>query len=85
MRRLYTKHLQKQIELADVKIALKKRKLQAMELDIEIKRRTLRKLDLEIEKLEVVSISVHTVTITAIQCFNCCYFCSLYSRFQADK
>ncbi|XP_073338375.1 uncharacterized protein [Pagrus major] len=50
--RLYAKHLERQIELADVKIKLKKRKLQEMELDLEIKRRTLRKLDLEIQKLE---------------------------------
>ena len=49
---------------------LKKKKLQEMELDLEIKHWTLRKLDLEIQKLErEVSISVHTVTITAIQCF----------------
>ncbi|KAK0148508.1 hypothetical protein N1851_011163 [Merluccius polli] len=52
VRTLYAKHLERQIELADVKITLKKRKLQEMELDLEIKRRTLRKLDLEIQKLE---------------------------------
>ncbi|KAI7796082.1 hypothetical protein IRJ41_013654 [Triplophysa rosa] len=52
VRTLYAKHLERQIELADVKITLKKRKLQEMELDLEIKRRTLRKLDLEIQKLQ---------------------------------
>ncbi|KAK0131304.1 hypothetical protein N1851_033990 [Merluccius polli] len=63
VRTLYAKHLERQIELADVTITLKKRKLQEMELDLEIKRRTFRKLDLEIQKLErEVSISVHTVT-----------------------
>ena len=57
-----------------------------MELDLEIKHGTLRKLDLEIQKLErEVSILVHTVTITAVQCFNLCCFCSLYSRIQATK
>ena len=39
-------------DLADVKIKLKRRKIQEMELDLEIKRWTLRKLDLEIPKLE---------------------------------
>ena len=53
-------------------------------MELEIKRGTLRKLDLEIQKLErEISISVHTVTITAIQCFNLCCFCSLYSRIHA--
>ncbi|KAI7799583.1 putative zinc finger and SCAN domain-containing protein 20-like [Triplophysa rosa] len=52
VRTLYAKHLERQIELADIKITLKKRKLQEMELDLEIKRRTLRKLDLEIQKLQ---------------------------------
>ncbi|KAG8009744.1 hypothetical protein GBF38_010554, partial [Nibea albiflora] len=60
VRTLYAKHLEKQIELADVKIRLKKRRLQEMELDLEIKRRTLRKLDLEIQKLEEVSLLMHT-------------------------
>ena len=73
-------------ELADAKNKLKKRKLQEKELELEIKRWTLRKLDPEIQKLErEVSISVHTVTITAIQCFDLCCFCSLYSRIQATK
>ncbi|KAM8771854.1 uncharacterized protein AB9X84_005780 [Acanthopagrus schlegelii] len=49
---LYAKHLEKQIELADVKFKLKQRKIQEMEQDLEIKCRTLRKLDLEIQKLE---------------------------------
>ena len=45
-----------------------------------------KKLDLEIQKLErEVSISVHTVIISAVQCFNLCCFCSLYSRIQATK
>ena len=84
VRILYAKYLEKQIELADIKIKLMKRKLQEMEL--EIKRGTFRKLDLEIQKLErEVSNSVHTVTITAIQCFNHCCFCSLYSRIQVTK
>ncbi|KAG7999379.1 hypothetical protein GBF38_000419, partial [Nibea albiflora] len=60
VRTLYAKHLEKQIELADVKIRLKKRRLQEMELDLEIKRRTLRKPDLEIQKLEEVSLLMHT-------------------------
>ena len=68
VRKLYAKHLEKQIELADIKIKLKKRKLQEMELELEFNRQTLRRLDLEIKKLERgVNISVHTVTITAIQ------------------
>ena len=49
-----------------------------MELDLDIKKRTLRKLDLEIQKLEAVSISVHTVTITAIQFLHLCDVCSLF-------
>ncbi|KAL7388921.1 hypothetical protein ABVT39_023412 [Epinephelus coioides] len=52
VRALYGKHLERQIELAEVKIQVEKRKLQEMELDLEIKRRTLVKLDLEIQKLE---------------------------------
>ncbi|KAK2896335.1 hypothetical protein Q8A67_010823 [Cirrhinus molitorella] len=52
VRHVYTTHLKRQIELAEVKIKLKKTKLQDMELDMEIKRKTLKKLDLEIQKLE---------------------------------
>ena len=52
VRCLYTKHLERQIELADVKIKVHKKKLQDLDLDMEIKRKTLRKLDLEILKLE---------------------------------
>lgn len=49
---LYATHLKRQIELADVQIRYKKRKMQDMYLKTEIKRGTLRKLDLEIKKLE---------------------------------
>ncbi|KAA0721341.1 hypothetical protein E1301_Tti019759 [Triplophysa tibetana] len=52
VKRLNAKHLERQIEMADVKITLKKRKLQEMELDLEIKHRTLQKLVLEIQKLQ---------------------------------
>lgn len=51
-RQLYATHLKRQIELADVQIRYKKRKMQDMNLKTEIKRGTLRKLDLEIKKLE---------------------------------
>ncbi|XP_073695106.1 uncharacterized protein [Garra rufa] len=52
VRPLYTMHLKRQIELAELEIKVNKRKLQDMEPDMEIKRKTLRKLDLEIQKLE---------------------------------
>ena len=52
IRQLYAKHLQRQIQLADVDIQLKKKKIQDLTLESEIKRRTMRKLDLEIKKLE---------------------------------
>lgn len=52
VRCLYTRHLKRQIELAEVKIRLNKKKLQEVDLDMAIKQRTLRKLDLEIQKLE---------------------------------
>ncbi|XP_050964044.1 uncharacterized protein LOC127164249 isoform X2 [Labeo rohita] len=52
VRPLYTMHLKRQIELAEVKIKVNKRKLQDMDTETEIKRKTLRKLDLEIQKLE---------------------------------
>ena len=49
---LYTQHLKKQIELADAKIAVNKRRLEDLDLDVQIKNKKLRKLDLEINKLE---------------------------------
>ena len=52
VRCLYTQHLKKQIELADAKIAVNKRRLQDLDLDVQIKNKKLRKLDLEIKKLE---------------------------------
>ncbi|XP_073695113.1 uncharacterized protein [Garra rufa] len=52
VRPLYTTHLKRQIELAELKIKVNKRKLQDMDTEMEIKRKTLRKLDLEIQKLE---------------------------------
>ncbi|RXN33974.1 C-type lectin domain family 10 member A [Labeo rohita] len=52
VRPLYTTHLKRQIDLAEVKIKVNKRKLQDMDTETEIKRKTLRKLDLEIQKLE---------------------------------
>ncbi|XP_042619684.1 uncharacterized protein LOC109089446 isoform X2 [Cyprinus carpio] len=52
VRYLYTTHLKRQIELTEVKIDVKKRKLQDMDLEMQIKRNTLRKLELEIQKLE---------------------------------
>ncbi|XP_073700107.1 uncharacterized protein [Garra rufa] len=52
VRPLYTTHLKRQIELAEVKIKVNKRKLQDMDPEMEIKRKTLRKLNLEIQKLE---------------------------------
>lgn len=44
--------MRRQIELAELKIKYKKRKMEDLALESEIKRRTLRKLDLEIKKLE---------------------------------
>lgn len=52
VRKLYTTHLKRQIELTEVKIDVSKRKLQDMDLEMQIKRKTLRKLELEIQKLE---------------------------------
>ena len=52
VRCLYTRHLTKQIELADSQVALNKKILQDLDLGIEIKKKKLRKLDLEIKKLE---------------------------------
>ena len=52
IRVLYAKHLQKQVELAEVKIQREKRNLEVIDLDIEIKKRKLRILDIEIENLE---------------------------------
>ncbi|KAM8829050.1 uncharacterized protein AB9W97_004681 isoform 2-T2 [Spinachia spinachia] len=52
VRCLYTKHLTKQIELAEAQIAVSKKSLQDLDLGIEIKKRTLRKLELEIKILE---------------------------------
>lgn len=46
---LYTAHLKRRIELAEIKIEVKKAKLQDMVLDIEIKGK---KLDMEMQKLE---------------------------------
>lgn len=50
VRRLYGVNLQKQAELAEVKIKCQKRKLEDMDLDRQIKKKTLRKLELEIKK-----------------------------------
>ncbi|KAK2892522.1 hypothetical protein QQF64_035775 [Cirrhinus molitorella] len=52
VRPLYIMHLKRQIELAEVKIEVNKRKLKDIDPELEIKRKTLRKLDLEIQKLE---------------------------------
>ncbi|XP_053716553.1 uncharacterized protein LOC128756230 isoform X2 [Synchiropus splendidus] len=49
---LHANHLRRQIQLADVDIQYKKKKLEDLALESEIKRRTIRKLDLEIKKLE---------------------------------
>ncbi|XP_074538431.1 uncharacterized protein LOC141799884 [Halichoeres trimaculatus] len=52
IRVLYAKHLQKQVELAGLKIQREKRNLEAIDLDIEIKKRKLKILDMEIQKFE---------------------------------
>ncbi|XP_064849213.1 uncharacterized protein LOC135558916 [Oncorhynchus masou masou] len=51
IRKLYGNHLRRQIELADIDIQYKKKKMENLALESEIKR-TIRKLDLEIKKLE---------------------------------
>ncbi|XP_071258993.1 myb/SANT-like DNA-binding domain-containing protein 4 isoform X4 [Salvelinus alpinus] len=50
--KLYGNHLRRQIELADIDIQYKKKKMENLALESEIKKRTIRKLDLEIKKLE---------------------------------
>nr|XP_046170612.1 uncharacterized protein LOC124005405 isoform X3 [Oncorhynchus gorbuscha] len=52
IRKLYGNHLRRQIELADIDIQYKKKKMENLALESEIKKRTIRKLDLEIKKLE---------------------------------
>ncbi|XP_044035410.1 uncharacterized protein LOC125260605 isoform X1 [Megalobrama amblycephala] len=52
IRKLYGNHLRRQIELADIDIQYKKKKIENLALESEIKKRTIRKLDLEIKKLE---------------------------------
>nr|XP_046187262.1 uncharacterized protein LOC124015818 isoform X2 [Oncorhynchus gorbuscha] len=52
IRKLYGNHLRRQIELADIDIQCKKKKMENLALESEIKKRTIRKLDLEIKKLE---------------------------------
>ncbi|XP_075890913.1 uncharacterized protein LOC142893852 isoform X3 [Nelusetta ayraudi] len=52
IRQLHAQHLQRQIQLADLGIQYKKRKIEDLLLESEIKRKTIRKLDLEIKKLE---------------------------------
>ncbi|XP_060740359.1 uncharacterized protein LOC132855432 isoform X2 [Tachysurus vachellii] len=52
IRRLYGNHLRRQIELADIDIQYKKKKMENLALESQIKKRTIRKLDLEIKKLE---------------------------------
>ncbi|XP_055737457.1 uncharacterized protein LOC129822926 isoform X2 [Salvelinus fontinalis] len=52
IRKLYGNHLRHQIELADIDIQYKKKKMENLALESEIKKRTIRKLDLEIKKLE---------------------------------
>lgn len=49
---MYGNHLRRQIELADIDIQYKKKKMENLALESEIKKRTIRKLDLEIKKLE---------------------------------
>ena len=49
---MYGNHLWRQIELADIDIQYKKKKMENLALESEIKKRTIRKLDLEIKKLE---------------------------------
>nr|XP_046154124.1 uncharacterized protein LOC123994988 isoform X3 [Oncorhynchus gorbuscha] len=52
IRKLYGNHLRRQIELADIDIQYKKKKMENLALESEIKKRTIRKLDLEKKKLE---------------------------------
>nr|XP_046223422.1 uncharacterized protein LOC124046744 isoform X2 [Oncorhynchus gorbuscha] len=52
IRKLYGNHLRRQIELADIDIQYKKKKMENLALESEIKKRTIRKLDLEIKNLE---------------------------------
>ncbi|GAA6081722.1 uncharacterized protein LOC124007856 isoform X1, partial [Tachysurus ichikawai] len=52
IRQLYGNHLWCQIELADIDIQYKKKKMENLALESEIKKRTIRKLDLEIKNLE---------------------------------
>ncbi|XP_076602126.1 uncharacterized protein LOC143329876 isoform X3 [Chaetodon auriga] len=52
IKQLYATHLRRQIQLADVEMAYKTKKLEDLALESEIKRRTMRKLELEIKKLE---------------------------------
>ncbi|KAM9499785.1 uncharacterized protein ACWYII_002499 isoform 5-T11 [Salvelinus alpinus] len=52
IRKLYGNHLRRQIELADIDIQYKKKKMENLALESEIKKRTISKLDLEIKKLE---------------------------------
>ncbi|XP_071234690.1 uncharacterized protein [Salvelinus alpinus] len=51
IRKLYGNHLRRQIELADIDIQYKKKKMENLALESEIKKRTIRKLDLEIKNL----------------------------------
>ncbi|XP_054621666.1 uncharacterized protein LOC129174091 isoform X1 [Dunckerocampus dactyliophorus] len=52
IKQLYAQHMRQQIQLADMDMEYKKRKLEDLALDSEIKRRTIRILDLKIKKLE---------------------------------
>nr|XP_057916329.1 uncharacterized protein LOC131108912 [Doryrhamphus excisus]XP_057916330.1 uncharacterized protein LOC131108912 [Doryrhamphus excisus] len=52
IKQLYAQHMRQQIQLADMDMEYKKRKMEDLALDSEIKRRTIRILDLKIKKLE---------------------------------